>query len=261
MNIGPKARLLMDLAFALGIESADGLLHLPTLYQSRSGHTDSQFQQLLLKLEERDWLDCETNEESTWVRGLSHSGSEKLCDGISPIEMWNARWDGKWRVFSFDIQGRSPATRFALRKWLQRRRFGKVQGSVWIAPRIVAGWDKELAKIDVGPASAIALEGSFLGATKPELLVQRAWKFGEINARYRDYLRFLETQRLEAPEQFSEWYQTESQLWKAAFELDPFLPRDLWPQSDYLGPQALKARGEAYLRAASLTRISSLGAS
>lgn len=44
------------------------------------------------------------------------------------------RWDGQWRVVTFDIPERRRSTRDVLRDYMQAYGFKKLQSSVWVYP-------------------------------------------------------------------------------------------------------------------------------
>ncbi len=69
----------------------------------------------------------------------------------------------------------------------------------------------------------------------------KAWSFTEINRRYAEHLRFLENGIPGPGEKNDSWFEMESNLWAAAFELDPFLPNEILPK-DYLGIKSWKLR-------------------
>ena len=59
-----------------------------------------------------------------------------LGDGLRDhlVRTKNKRWDGQWRVVTFDVPEKRRATRDRLRGYMQAYGFKKVQSSVWVFP-------------------------------------------------------------------------------------------------------------------------------
>ena len=184
-----------------------------------------------------------------WVSVLSSKGRSAINHNLNPTDLWSEPWDGKWRLFSFDLPRSAHAARQALRKWLESHRFGRLQGSVWITPRDLGEWTSQLEKINVDSMNTVYACGSLGNEGDPTYYISRAWNFDQINRDYEEYLNFIKTGHSFRSSVFKDWFTKESSLWKKAFEKDPFLPKDLWTgdfQSGYLGPKALQERIRKY---------------
>lgn len=254
MRLSAKSRLFLDLALILGLETLEGILYLPTLYRHGAGGKESDFDKRLESLRQNGYLTpaspAPDHDANAWIGALTSDALDKIADSIDPSAYWDAPWDGKWRLFAFDLIKARSGQRQALRNWLQHRRFGRLQGSLWVSPRPLENWADEIAQLGVGPQSAIAAACDFLGNATPESIVARAWNLSEINLRYQRYLDFLDASLPSAPQDFPAWRASESHLWTAAHSIDPHLPRDLWPTTfakDYLGPAALVRRRQSYI--------------
>ena len=97
--------------------------------------------------------------------------------------------------------------------------------------------------MEVDPNAVLFFEGSAIGKLDAEQIVAKAWNFERINTLYREYLQFLDARpcpQIGSP-QSSEasigWFRSEHSLWRKAYSLDPFLPRELLPP-EYLGQKA-----------------------
>ena len=112
-------------------------------------------------------------------------------------------------------------------------------------------WLPNLYRFKIDPSAVVFFEGSPIGGLNNSDIVRRSWNFDEINARYETYLKFLasgEPGVVDATgieERFAKWFRRESDLWRSVYELDPLLPRSLWPRK-YLGERALSERKQAY---------------
>jgi len=67
-------------------------------------------------------------------------------------------------------------------------------------------------------------------------MVAAAWDFGIVAQSYTKYLIHLEAVP-QVHERLQEWWQDEHSLWQTCMEVDPLLPRELWPSS-YAGEGA-----------------------
>ncbi len=251
MRLGSQTRLFLELATIIGLETLEAVLYAPLLFKGMSGGRDSDFDRRFGALRERGLVTAASGDAnaSGWTEKLSEQASEALSDGIDPRACWDSAWDGKWRVFAFDLIRATSGQRQALRLWLKRRRFGRLQGSVWVTPRHLGNWSQQIAELGVGPNAAVFVEGPILGDRSDTTIAARGWELTEVNDRYLAYSAFLD-QGLPSQGNLVEWQRRESQLWNAAFELDPFLPRELWPKDfarSYLGPAAFDRRRTVYL--------------
>ena len=72
-----------------------------------------------------------------WRARLSQKG-EKVAERLDTTERIKIRkpkrWDGRWRIVTFDIWERRRNTRDRLRILLQKAGFHKIQDSVWVHP-------------------------------------------------------------------------------------------------------------------------------
>ena len=102
----------------------------------------------------------------------------------------------------------------------------------------------------VDPRAIIFQEVTPVGKMTSEQYVSRAWAFDRINQYYRDYIVFVENGmggKIEDPRLLSE---SESELWRKAFQLDPFLPDSILPRG-YLGKQAWNRKQQLFSKLAS----------
>jgi len=185
----------------------------------------------------------DSRESGSWVPKLTSDGLDAVWDGIDPEKEWGTPWDGMWRSISFDLPQAARSERRQLERWLRKRRFGHLQGSVWISHRLYADWTSQIEKRRIDPTAVLFQESRPIGKVKVRDYVKRAWDFDEINERYEQYMTFSESKLPEdsSPECFTEWFAQESRHWQQAFELDPFLPSELLPRN-YLGKKALSLR-------------------
>ncbi len=80
-------------------------------------------------------------------------------------------------------------------------------------------------------------------------LVLAAWPFEEVQTRYQTYEHFVSREKTRLSKgsipisKIFSLLQSERHHWKSILELDPFMPRALWP-SGYKGERIFKMRDE-----------------
>jgi DNA-binding transcriptional regulator PaaX len=137
--------------------------------------------------------------------------------------------------------------RSALIRWLRANGFGYLQDSVWITPDAVDGVAKTLQPFRDDAASFTVLLSRCAPGFTNASLVTGAWPWAMIHDRYQRYLDFAATAKKALqgspmhPRELFAWIRRERGIWSEAFDLDPFLPRELWPK-DYLGERARDGR-------------------
>ncbi|MFN7341937.1 MAG: hypothetical protein ACK5TA_01230, partial [bacterium] len=65
---------------------------------------------------------------------LTEAGRNAANGGRDPEVAWATPWDGKWRLFLFDIPEAENTKRRQLTRALAKAGCGCLQGSVWISP-------------------------------------------------------------------------------------------------------------------------------
>jgi len=182
---------------------------------------------------------------------LTEAGRIAALGGRDPEQSWSSSWDGKWRLFLFDI----PETEKALKKRMNRALndwgCGCLQGSVWISPHVPAGAAQVFAERGEDCSHLMMLEADSRGVQVDRKMVESAWNFPHINERYQEHIEILD--RLPSPAKCSarsllNWSQLENQAWLGAVRRDPLLPRSLLP-ADYLGKKAWNKRRTVLRRA------------
>ena len=252
MKLGPKSRNLLEIISLLGMETIEGIFSFPSFYRFANYSSQKSFKESLKRLEGNGWIVWDDSRATgDWVAELTSSGRSLIDGDLDPESAWNEPWDGKWRLLSFDLPRHADSQRRALREWLEKLRFGGLQGSVWITPRSLGNWTEALSGFKIDPRAVVFMTGDFGGANRSERYIMKAWDYRGINDRYKTYLNYIASgvPDIISAESFTEWFQKESHLWRQAFESDPLLPYDLMPsklKSTYHGPKALAARKRVY---------------
>jgi len=247
MRLGNRSKEILELMAAFSLEALDAAITLPRLYQLMSYPSERSFIKTTQLLEKSGLIQVKDSAE--WVSALTSKGRSTTNNDFEPEQLWGERWDGNWRLLSFDLPTSASAERQALRRWLELYRFGRLQGSVWITPRDLGNWRALLNDTGIDSKNSLTMRGTLGDGGDQSHFVDRAWNFKRINHAYDEYLKFVGLNRSFKPNTFKSWFLEESLLWKKAFSIDPFLPKDLWTpdmRSTYLGPNALKERNRLY---------------
>jgi phenylacetic acid degradation operon negative regulatory protein len=186
---------------------------------------------------------------------LTEAGRLAALGGRDPEAAWSGKWDRKWRLFLFDIPETERSKRRRLTRTLAAAGCGCLQGSVWIAPRVGAALESLAAGDDSECSQLMMLLADSKGKGVDARMVTAAWDFDAINERYRNALevlgRFASHAVPENRAAIEQWMNEDQVAWKAAFALDPLLPRELLPEG-YLGRQAWELRKTILARATKL---------
>lgn len=168
-----------------------------------------------------------------------------------PRTQWRLSWDGKWRVFTYDVAECNRRQRICLWRALRARNVGRIQRSVYV-------WPHNVEKMLAGILRAKGMPECFCGFTSERLflcsdseVVNSAWNFRRIDEAHREYLRTF-PRRFAALDRANDWEHLvasasdERESFRQAFSLDPLLPQKLWPPS-YIGEE-VDERHSKFLR-------------
>lgn len=190
---------------------------------------------------------------------LTDAGRLAALGGRDPLACWARHWDGRWRVFLFDLPRDSTRLRVKLHRLLRTRHLGFLQGSVWISPDTVGDLRAELAEVPVDPEGFVVFEGRPATGESDAALVAGAWDFATINEGYERWLRLARTVPRALPrgpagvEAVRSWSHRELAAWRQAISIDPLLPDFLLP-ADYRGKSSWNIRCEMLRSLARLVR-------
>ncbi|EDY85269.1 PaaX-like protein C-terminal domain [Verrucomicrobiia bacterium DG1235] len=232
---GPKSLDLMMILADLSLEGLElASAQIARICQNTFGGSNRSYMNLLRRLEKSGLITVEPEDsdaKTRWVPKLTNAGITSNSQP-SPRTAWEVEWDGKWSLLTFDLPTHAGKARKQLRKWLTSLRFGKLQGSVWVSHRKLSEIENSLEEIELDPESVVCIEGSFWNAPNQDHYVEKAWQLDRMQALYAEYLRFVERETGTETSllDYQKWRTCEKQLWSAAVELDPLLPRELWPQ-------------------------------
>ena len=170
---------------------------------------------------------------------ITEAGKKRTL-ACHPAAHWDTPWDGKWRVFSFDLPESRRKDRVQLWRHLCAAKFGFLQRSVWVWPHDAEATLRQIVQAQGIPCCFCGFECSRLFLCDHGEIVATAWDFAEIGQRHRRYLQhdiaspaaLKQSRDLSALARLA---RVERDAYHHAFALDPLLPRSLWPKP-YAGP-------------------------
>lgn len=183
---------------------------------------------------------------SGWVYSLTESGRRLLTGAHDPETRWKRSWDGHWRQIIFDLPARQRALRAELLRWLRAQHFGYLQDSLWITPDPVRLSLPALEKMGASADMAVFLESRTIGSSSDAAIVKAGWNFPAIFAAHHAHHDFVEAalarqRQTLAPREAVALIRKERAAWRSVLELDPLLPKVLWPKA-YPGEATLAGR-------------------
>jgi DNA-binding transcriptional regulator PaaX len=168
--------------------------------------------------------------------------------GTTPAREWDRAWDGKWRVFSFDLPLGDHKERIKLWRHLHAARLGFLQRSVWIWPHDVEAALRNMVEAHGIPECFCGFEVGRLFLCDDRDVVTSAWDWKQIRAVHEQYLqrgagRLRALSKTDRLGDLLRIAQNEHADYREALKRDPLLPRVLWPVP-YLGPAVLTRHDE-----------------
>jgi phenylacetic acid degradation operon negative regulatory protein len=208
------------------------------------------------QLEAQGWLESQQDPASEKrLHRLTEAGRAAVLDGRDPEKSWARHWDGKWRLFVFDIPESQRSKRRELNRALTKAGCGCLQGSVWIAPTAPPKIEKLVATNEPDCTHLLMLLADSKGPKVDLKMVEGAWNFNKINAAYQELQktldRFPDVAHRNSREALADWTAEESSAAQAALRLDPLLPSELLPKK-YLARKIWRKRCRLLVRAAGL---------
>jgi len=115
---------------------------------------------------------------------LTSKGFYELCLKFPLFRYLKDKWDGKWRIISYEIPEKKREIRDRLRREMQGWGLGPWHRSFWLTPHPIIETLRQLVsqKDEEKYIQAFEAEHSFGGR---EVLIEKVWKKTEIDKKYR----------------------------------------------------------------------------
>ena len=209
----------------------------PTLRQVLYGYdldSDAQVDRLMRRLERKKLVKRSGRGGKAEFR-ITDIGMRQ-SPTLSPQPAWDKPWDSRWRavVFDFPVVRRKDYLR--LWKALRERKFGLLQGSIWIWPHDIESILLEITDAKGIPECFCGIESHRLFLCTDREVVAASWDFEEIEKHHSAYLKqaALFTAGMRSAKklgQLAAFARGERQSYLHAFSRDPLLPQALWPKA------------------------------
>lgn len=211
---------------------------------------------MIHRLEAQGLLEAKQDPKSgKRLHRLTEAGRAAALRERDPESAWSATWDGKWRLFLFDVPVLQNPKRQQLTRALAKAGCGCLQGSVWITPMAHSEIERLVVEDDADCTHLMMLFAESKGASEDAKMVAGAWNFDRINAVYEDLGavldRFPDAARQRTRDALAQWSADEFAAARNALGVDPLLPAVLLPNG-YAGRKVWKKRAAVLARAGRL---------
>jgi DNA-binding transcriptional regulator PaaX len=169
-----------------------------------------------------------------------------------PTPHWNRTWDGKWRVFSFDLPVIRRRDRMVLWRALRDHKIGLLQRSVWVWPHEIEPLLHDVLQAHGIPECFCGFEAGRLFLCDHAEVVATAWDWDEIAHQHDTYLQHdavhpSSLSRAADLAAVARLARIARDAYQHAFCFDPLLPRVLRPKS-YQGLLVEERRQNFHIR-------------
>lgn len=185
------------------------------------GYENDYFEATLRRLIKKKYLSGE-------IKGnlqLTEEGWQQLKEDFPLLEWQKEKWDGSWRMVIFDVAVKNNSIRQKLRRELLKLKFGQLQESIYITPHHaeekIWQWLKEN---NLGTQAGV-LVAKQLFVDNFKVLAQKIWRLDRLNRFYERLGSMKAEDELTARKWLKEYLEIVAE--------DPFLPRELLPQTWY----------------------------
>ncbi len=199
--------------------------------------------QLLERLQRRGWIERRGRGKSAKFT-ITAAGCHQVRVS-DPAKAWNKPWDGKWRVFNYDLPETQRNDRILLWRSLHAHKLGLLQRSLWIWPHEVETTLRTIVKTEGIPECFCGFRSDRLFLCSDAEVVDTAWDWDEIHHQHQIYLKRTATDRnglnkTHTLPALARLAKAERAAYADAFSTDPLLPRPLW-RKPYTGPAVEQA--------------------
>jgi len=228
-------------------EVLDMLTGLSELVLSR-GHSflrpyyesDASYRNAIARLRKKGLVAYRRSGGHNPVLALTPAGLKKTSPCCGHKEPWPSKWKERWYLMVYDVPEKERRYRNVLRKFLESRRVGCLQRSVWITPVDIRAEFDDLVKAGGLDAFAFLFESRSVLGRSPQDIVMTAWDMDRLMRMQQWYLDVFQDnldrilKEYIPPDTLVNLMRDELSAFITAMDGDPFLPRDLWP-ADYKG--------------------------
>src|SRR4030042_7071266 len=119
---------------------------------------------------------------------LTKKGFYSLCLEFPLFRYLKDKWDGKWRIISYEIPEKKREIRDRLRREMQGWGLGPWHRSFWLTPHPVISTLRQLVSQKEEEKYIQAFEADH-GFGDREVLIEKVWQKSEIDKKYREMFK------------------------------------------------------------------------
>lgn len=230
MRSSLKKKIILGLASILD-EAVDWweIGNSPYLYLKTTKYKKQTIYNTISNLLKTGYIEKKVKENGEAVFRITSQGKIKIIYSIPLARFTGKKWDGVWRLISFDVPEKKSVMRVGLRRKLKELGFGMLQESLWITPHDLGERLEEFLEQEDLKDFVIVWEGKRMFGENEKELARKVWNLDEIHWQYLDFIakyKELLGKREEAKKRREEWEEEYFSLLAS----DPGLPHELLPE-------------------------------
>lgn len=156
---------------------------------------------------------------------LTEKGFVKLCLHFPFFRFLKDKWDGKWRIISYEIPEKKREIRDRLRREMQGWGLGPWHRSFWLTPHPIIGTLRELVSQKEEEAYIQAFEAEHSFGDRA-ILIEKVWNIEELSKKYRELFKVWHDILSKEGEREDKFRRVINQ-YVGILKQDPGLPSDL----------------------------------
>lgn len=235
-RISIKKAILLGLASVLD-EAIDwwGVTNSPYLYLKYSKVKKHSIANAVSDLLKTGYLEKKVKSDGQVVYRITSPGRIKIIYDIPLARFTSKKWDGVWRLVSFDVPEKKSGVRASLRRKLRELGFGMLQESLWVTPHDLGEKLEQFLEEENLKDFTIVWEGKRVFGENEKDLARKVWKLDDLHGKYLDFISKYEL--LEGKGEILKRYKEWEEEYFSLLAADPGLPRELLPD-DWLFERA-----------------------
>lgn len=219
------------------------------------GHNEQSVRAAISRMNKQGWVTSRREGNKSFYY-LTEQGKGRMEEAAKRIfKLKPEKWDGKWRIFVYNIPEEIRSVRDELRKELVWSGFGTLTNSSWISPNnLNQQVDSLIEKYDIKPYVHF-FESEYKGPHENVKLINQCWDIDEINNKYEQFIEAYSKKYVIDKNKIHRGGMTDSHCfvertllvheYRKFLFVDPGLPEELLP-AQWLGGHAAALFSEYY---------------
>lgn len=222
---------------------------------SEFGHNDQSVRAAISRMNKQGWVQSEKVGNKSYY-SLTDRGQKRIDEaGKRIFKLMPEKWDGKWRIFMYNIPEEIRNVRDELRKELVWSGFGTLSSSCWISANDLEKQVFDLIeKYEIGDYVDFFIS-KYEGPHENSRLVEKSWNLEDINMKYQEFILEYSQKYIIDKNKIQKGNKTDAECFVERTKLvheyrkflfvDPGLPEDLLPEK-WLGGHAASLFSDYY---------------